>query len=83
MNASEDWPRRLIAVLVAEANHSTISAFLDGDVPAGNLPEARLETDFRAKTVAVRFPVGTSLESIGRWSAFLDSVSIVESVRPS
>jgi hypothetical protein len=83
MRASESWPRRLIADFISEADHTTISAFLDGDVPAADLPEARLETDLRAKTVAVLFPVGASLESIGRWSAFLASFPMVESVRPA
>jgi hypothetical protein len=81
MRASEGWPRRLLATFVVEADHEIISAFLDDDVPAADLPRARVETDFRAKTLAVSFPVGTSSEVIERWSAFLGSAPIVQNVR--
>jgi hypothetical protein len=81
MRASQDWPRRLLATFVVEADHEIISAFLDDDVPAADLPPARVQTDFRAKTVAVSFPVETSSEVVERWSGFLASVPIVQNVR--
>ena len=81
MKASEDWPQRLLATSVVEADHEIISAFLDDEVPAAELPLARVETDFRAKTVAVSFPVGLPPRPLSAGRPSWDPFSIVQNVR--
>jgi hypothetical protein len=83
MRSSETWRRRLVAAFVSDARYEAIIAFLDNDVPSQDLPAARLETDFRATTVAVLVSDSAPSDATTRWSTLLSSAPVVHSVHPA
>jgi hypothetical protein len=78
MRASQEWPSVLIARFRPEAEYSSISAFLDGlDERRSTLPVARLETDFRARTLTIRMESGSE-STVRAWVATLEESGLVE-----
>ena len=65
MIQAEGWPPALVADFAPLATYEDVSSFLDRD--RSHLPQARLETDFRARTITVSFPPGSPLGSEEAW----------------
>ena len=80
MRASEEWTPVLRARFRNDADYDAISAFLDGlDERRANLPVARLETDFRARTLTILMEVAT-IADVETWRTIIEGGGLAETV---
>jgi len=80
INAAASWEAVLVAEYSATATEDGIRSFLDDKGSRRGLPAARLETDFRNRTLTVRLESPTT-EGIEAWSAALRSSEVIAAVR--
>ena len=80
MRASEEWTPVLRTRFRVDADYDAISALPDGlDEMRSTLPVARLETDFRARTLT-NLMESPSDSEIGTWRAIVEDSRITEEI---
>jgi hypothetical protein len=81
MRQSADWPVRLVGSFRVECDHVAINSALDRiGLAAADAPPARTATDFRARLVAVSFPMSASESDVDWWLAFLGEQTEISDV---